>query len=302
MAGKDYYSTLGVSRKASEREIKQAFRKLARQYHPDVNSGDKSAEGKFKEISGAYEVLSDKEKRKNYDEFGDQWQHADQFRQAQRQQQQAPSWGSTGGKVRFSFGDEDLSSIFGDLFGNVGGATFSRRVSPRRGRDLEHPVEVALEEAYQGAARTISFDNGKRGEVKIPAGVKDGFRVRIAGKGEPGFSGGAAGDLYLLVSVKRHAKIQRKGDNLQVEVPVPLTVAVLGGEVQVDTLNGKVMLKIPPETQNGNTFRLAGKGMPRLRGSSHGDLLAKVKVVLPTKLSAQEKELFQRLRELRSSE
>jgi len=300
MAGKDYYKVLGVKRDASEKEIKQAFRRLARQHHPDVNAGDKSAEAKFKEISEAYEVLSDKDKRQKYNKYGDQWQYADQFEQAQ---QQSPFRGYTrgGNGVRFSFGD-DLNDIFGDLFGG-GGATYSRRATarPRRGRDIDYPLEVTLEEAYNGAARTISFNGSKRIEVKIPPGVKTGSRVRVAGKGEPGFSGGSSGDLYLVVTVKPHPRFERKGDDLYVEAPVPLTVAVLGGEVQVDTLKGKVMLRIPPETQNGNTFRLAGQGMPRLGKSTRGDMLAKVKVVLPHKLSAQEKELFQRLKELRSN-
>ena len=299
MAGKDYYNILGINRNASEKEIKQAFRRLARKHHPDVNPGDKSAEAKFKEISGAYEVLSDKDKRQKYDRYGDQWQYADQFEQAQ----QAPfrSYSRGGENVRYSFGDDNLGSILEDLFG---GATYSQRTSvrPRRGRDLEHPVQVTLEEAYHGTTRTISFDGSGRIEVKIPAGVKEGSRVRVAGKGGPGLAGGASGDLYLMVSVKPHTKFERKGDNLYVEVAVPLATVVLGGEVPVDTLKGKIMLRIPPETQNGNTFRLAGQGMPRLGKSVRGDLLARVKVVLPTKLSVQEKELFQRLKEIRPTQ
>ena len=291
MAGKDYYKVLGVNKSASEKEIKQAFRKRARQHHPDVNPGDKSAESKFKEISEAYEILSDKDKRQKYDRYGDRWQYADQFEQAQ---QQSPFRGYTRGG--------DINDIFGDLFGG-GGAKYGRRTSvrPRRGRDLEQPIEVTLEEAYHGATRTISFDSSGRIEVKVPPGVKAGSRVRVAGKGEPGFSGGSSGDLYLVVTVKPHARFERKGDDLYVETLVPLTVVVLGGEVQVDTLRGKVMLRVPPETQNGNTFRLAGQGMPRLGKSSRGDMLAKVKVVLPDKLSVKEKELFQQLKELRSN-
>ncbi len=214
MAGKDYYNILGVSRNASEREIKQAYRKLARQYHPDVNPDDKSAEARFKEINEAHEVLSDKEKRKKYDQFGDQWQYADQFAQAQRQQ--TPFWDSSqAGAQRFHFEEADLGSLFDDLFG---GRTRSRRVRPRRGQDVEHPVEVTLEEAYRGTKRTIALQTEepcsgckgtgqiqglscsvcrgsgmvssvKRLEVKIPPGVKDGSRVRIAGKGGPGYAG-----------------------------------------------------------------------------------------------------------------
>lgn len=290
MAGKDYYKILGVSRSASERELKQAYRKLARQYHPDVNPGDKSAEEKFKQINEAYEVLSDKEKRQKYDKYGEQWQHADQFEQAR--QQQAPGWdfGQQGGR-RVYYGEGDFGNIFDDILGGFG---FGRGpAQPRRGQDLEHPVEVTLEEAYQGTTRTLSFADGKRLEVRVPAGVRNGSRVRLAGKGARG------GDLYLKVTVKPHPTFERRGDDLYVGVPVSLVTAMLGGEVQVPTLKGKVALKIPPETQNGRTFRLAGQGMPHLGNKSRGDLLAKVQVVLPTRLSAKEKELFKQLGELR---
>jgi len=322
MAGKDYYNILGVSRNASEREIKQAYRRLARQYHPDVNPGDKSAEARFKQINEAYEVLSDKEKRRKYDQFGDQWQYADQFARAY---QQTPFWdfNQAGGRARFE--EFDLGSLFDGLFS---GGIRSRQVRPRRGQDIEYPVEVTLEEAYYGTKWTITLQNEepcsscngtgliqnlpcsvcrgsgvvsgvKRLEVKIPAGVKDGSRVRIAGKGGPGYAGGANGDLYLVTSVKWHPLFERKGDDLYVEVAVPLTVTVLGGEVMVPSLKGKLALKIPPETQNGRAFRLAGQGMPHLGNSSCGDLLAKVSVVLPTRLSEEEKKLFERLSQLR---
>jgi curved DNA-binding protein len=291
MAGKDYYKILGLDRKASEREIKQAYRKLARQYHPDVNPGDKTAEEKFKQINEAYEVLSDKEKRKKYDKYGDQWQYADQFEQAQRQQ--APGWDFGGGGTRVYYTEGDFGSLFDDILGGIG---FGRgQTRPRRGQDLEYPVEVTLEEAYQGTTRTLSFADGKRLEVKVPAGVRTGSRVKLAGKGANG------GDLYLKVTVRPHPTFERRGDDLYVGVPVPLVTAILGGEVQVHTLKGKVALKIPPETQNGRTFRLAGQGMPHLGNKSRGDLLAKVRVVLPTKLSAKEKELFKQLGEIRSS-
>ncbi len=323
MPGKDYYSILGVNRNASERDIKQAYRKLARKHHPDVNPGNKEAEAKFKEINEAYEVLSNKDKRQKYDQFGDQWQYGDQFTQAR---QQTPFWdfSQSGGAQRFHFEEADLGSLFGDLFGG----TRSRRVRPRRGQDIEHPVEVTLEEAYHGTKRTIALQteepcsgcNGtgriqnlpcstcrgsglvysvKRIEVKIPPGVKDGSRVRVAGKGGAGYAGGVPGNLYLLVSVKPHQLFERRGDNLYVETAVPLVVAILGGEIQVPTLKGKLALKIPPETQNGRSFRLTGQGMPHLGNSSYGDLLAKVKVILPTNLSPQEKELFKQLGQLR---
>lgn len=300
MAGKDYYRILGVNRDASERDIKQIYRKLARKHHPDVNPGDKSAEAKFKEINEAYEVLSDPGKRKKYDQYGDQWQYADQFAKAGYK---APSgWdfnrgGDTSGF--YNAGAEDDSGMFEEMLRQFGAGTRGRtRSRPRPGQDIEVPVEVTLEEAYQGATRLVSLD-GKRLEVKIPPGVNDGSRVRIAGKGGPGYGGGPGGDLYLIVSVKPHAIFQRKGEDLHEDIEVPLTMAILGGEVEVPTLKGKVMLRIPPETQNGRVFRLAGQGMPKLNGSSRGDLLAAVKVVLPTKLSSREKELFKELNLLR---
>jgi len=289
MAGKDYYKILGVDRKASERDIKQAYRKLARQHHPDVNPGDKSAEEKFKQINEAYEVLSDKENRQKYDKYGDRWQYADQFEQAQRQQASSGDFSQGGPRVYYSEGD--FGSIFDDLMRGFG--TGRGQAKPRRARSLEHPVEVTLEEAYRGTTRTLSFADGKRLEVKVPAGVRTGSRVRLAGKGAQG------GDLYLIVTVKPHPTFERRGDDLYVGVSVPLVVAMLGGEAQVPTLKGKVALKIPAETQNGRTFRLAGQGMPHLGNSSRGDLMARVRVVLPTKLSAREKELFKQLGELR---
>jgi curved DNA-binding protein len=296
MAGKDYYNILGVSRSATERDIKQAYRKLARQHHPDVNPGDKSAEEKFKQINEAYEVLSDKEKRRKYDKYGDQWQYADQFEKAQRQQQ-ASGWDFSQGGQRVYFSEEDVGGIFDDLFRGFG--TRAGRPQPRKGRDIEFPLEVTLEEAYSGTTRTLNMADGKRLEVKIPPGVKDGSRVRISGKGAEGY-GGAKGDLYLVTSVRPHRNFRRHGDDLYTDVSVPLTVAVLGGEVKVSTLKGsKLSLKIPPETQNGRTFRLKEQGMPNLGNSSKGDLLARVKVVLPTKLTDEEKELFQKLNQLR---
>ena len=298
MAGEDYYNILGVKRDASEREIKQAYRRLARKYHPDVNPGDKSAETKFKQINGAYEVLSDKEKRKKYDKFGDQWQYADQFAGAGGQQTPFWDFSQAGDSSRFYYTDSAPGSLFDELLRGFGGGATSRRTRSKRGQDIEVPVEVTLEEAYHGAGRLVDLGE-KRIEVKIPSGVKDGSRVRIAGKGWPGHGGAQNGDLFLVVSVKPHKIFERRGDDLHVEVAVPLTVAMLGGEIQVPTLKGKVMLKIPSETQNGRVFRLAGKGMPHLGKSSSGDLLAKVKVVLPTNLSSEEKKMFEKIGQIR---
>jgi len=320
MPGKDYYKILGVGRNATEKEIKQAYRRLARRYHPDVNPGDKSAEAKFKEINEAYEVLSDPEKRQKYDHLGKQWQYAEQFSQS------GPKWdfGKRGTYTTFEF--EDLGSIFDNLF--QGFSTKSRvRQQPRQGEDVSHPIEVTLEEVYHGTKRTIQFQTEelcpncrgtgmignrlcaacgnsgktrrfKRVEVKIPPGVSEGSKIRIAGEGKEGY-GGTKGDLYLIVKMLPHQLFERKGDDLHVDVSVPLVTALLGGEVEVPTLKGKVALKIPPETQNGKVFRLSGQGMPHLGDSSRGDLLAKVMVVLPTKLREEERKLFKQLRALR---
>ena len=333
MAARDYYSILGVSRNASEAEIKKAFRKLARKYHPDVNPGDKSAEAKFKEMNEAYEVLSDKEKRAKYDRFGEHWQHADQFSQAGARQSYTTNdfgGGFGPGNIRFETGG--IGSIFDEMLrGGMGG--FSRQPQKRRGQDIETPVEVSLEEAYHGTRRTLSLQvqqpcptcqgagqvkNGvcptcrgagevlgtERIEVSAPPGVKTGSRVRLSSKGGQGLGGGPRGDLYLLVTVLPHKTFERRGNDLHYTAPLPLTAAMLGGELQIPTIKGKKLaLKIPPETQNEKTFRLSGQGMPHLgKPSSFGDLIVRVKVVLPSGLSAEERRLFERLRDIRGEE
>ncbi|GAH03032.1 unnamed protein product, partial [marine sediment metagenome] len=259
-----------------------------------INPGDKSAEEKFKQINEAYEVLSDQEKRQKYDKYGDRWQYADQFEQARRQQ---PGWNFSQGGGRVYFSEEGVGSLFDDLLRGFGGRA-GGRPQPRRGRDLEFPLELTLEEAFSGTTRTLGMADGKRLEVKIPSGVKDGSRVRISGKGAEGY-GGVKGDLYLVTSVRPHRLFRRRGDDLYVDVSVPLVVAMLGGEVKVTTPKGRLSLKIPPETQNGRVFRLARQGMPRLGSSSRGDLLARVRIVLPTKLTQREKELLKQLEQLR---
>jgi len=323
--GKDYYAILGVKRGASEKEMRQAYRRLARKLHPDVNPGDKAAEERFKEINAAYEVLSDADKRRKYDLYGDQWQYADQIEEARRQGADARSgqqWfrhgGSSGGFQQFDLSDlGDLGGLFGGMFG--GG-----RARSRRGEDVQHAAEVTLDEAFHGTTRVLQlqteepcatcggsgrlvgavchvcqgagvFRRPKRLEVKIPAGVGDGSRVRVAGEGRPGRDG-RRGDLYLVISVRPHGRFQRKGDDLHTEVEVPLLDALLGGEVEVPTLKGKALLKIPSPTQNGRVFRLGGLGMPKLGGSGQGDLFVKVKVLLPAELSPQERELLEKLK------
>ncbi|MBI2856737.1 MAG: J domain-containing protein [Chloroflexi bacterium] len=328
-SSKDYYQILGVSRSASDKEIKQAYRRLARKLHPDVNPGNKPAEEQFKQVNRAYEVLSDPEKRKKYDQFGDQWEHADEFARAGAQQ--GPMWGfpgGAGGAYEFEFPEGmERGDIFEGLFQRFGGrGRASRR--PRPGQDIEYPAEVTLEEAFHGTTRLVQLQaedrcpncaglgtiqgkpcsacrgsgavlRPKRLEVKVPKGVADGSRIRVAGEGGPGISGGPKGDLYLVIKVLPHDRFERSAADLRVEVTVPLVTAMLGGEVDIPTLKGKVALKIPPETQNDKVFRLAGQGMPVLGDSARGDLFAKVKVHLPTGLNAREKNLFEELKKLR---
>jgi DnaJ-class molecular chaperone len=330
---KDYYKILGVNKNASEKEIKSAYRKLARKYHPDVNPGDKAAEARFKEINEAHAVLSDPEKRKKYDTLGPDWD--------KRFQQPG------GGAYTYTYtpggqGTGDFSDFFETLFGQRGsgnagggfdfdlGSIFGRgrgrrqTATTQRGSDVEQPVDVTLREAFEGVTRVFTVQSTqpcltchgtglqnddicptchgagstpktKRLEVKIPAGVKEGSRIRVAGEGNPGASGGPAGDLYLVVHMASDSRFQREGDDLRTDVNVPLTTLVLGGEVTVPTVKGSVAMRVPAGSQNGRTLRLGGQGMPQLRGEKRGDLYVKLNAVLPTTLNDQQRDLFQQL-------
>jgi DnaJ-class molecular chaperone len=314
---RDYYAVLGVPRTASEKDIKTAYRKLARKHHPDVNPGDKKAESLFKEIGEAYSVLSDAEKRKKYDRWGHDWEKIEQAQAAGvnfggrpggRTYTYTTSTGPDGGAggAGFNFDSEDLGGLFEQLFGRAAGGRQRVRTTPRKGSDIDQPVEITLEEAFNGTQRTYSLLDAQTGqtrsvEVKIPAGATEGLRIRVAGKGEQGASGGAAGDLYLVVNIKPHAHFEREGDDLRVKVPAPLYTAVLGGEVRVPTPRGThLALKVPPETPNGQRMRLAGQGMPHLNGGGRGDLFAEINVQLPKNLSPHEKDVFAELARLRS--
>ena len=317
MEYKDYYQILGVGRDATEDEIKRAYRRLARKYHPDVNPGDKEAEERFKEINEAYEVLSDPEKRRKYDQLGAAWREWERMggRPGDFDWSQWVSAAPGGQRVYVRYGTaEDLEDLFGgsspfsdfftQIFGGLGGAPggFEFRTRPRRGQDLEQEVEISLEEAYHGTTRLLQKD-GRRLQVKIPPGAYTGLRIRMAGEGGPGAAGGQPGDLYLRVRVAPHPRFERRGDDLHTTVPVDLYTAVLGGKVRVETLAGPVMLTIPPGTQNGQTFRLRGKGMPKLRQKGqYGDLYARVEVRLPTRLTPRQRELFEELRRLSQEE
>jgi curved DNA-binding protein len=298
MEYKDYYKILGVAKTASEKEIKAAFRKLARKHHPDVNAGNKEAEARFKEVNEAYEVLGDKEKRKRYDELGSNWE-------AFSRGPQGPGGraGWPGGGVRIDF--EDLggaggfSDFFRTFFGGAGGFGGFGGVEEAAGppSDAEGEVELTLGEVLRGTTREVSLGGSRRRvEVKIPPGVKEGSRVRVAGEGGKG-SSGRRGDLYLRVRVAPDPTFERRGDDLQTTVRVPLTAAVLGGEAQVPSLEGPVGIRIPAGTPAGQVFRLRGHGLPRLgaRGE-RGDLLATLAVELPRTLTARQRELFEELR------
>lgn len=291
----DFYSVLGVNRSASVKEIRSAYRRLARKFHPDVNPNDDAAEARFKEINAANEVLSDPENRKKYDAHGENWQHADEIERAQRSGRAGRRYSFTSAGPTVELGDDmDL----GDLLGGV----FGRRSDRRRARPeaATQPVEVSLEEAASGVTRILvgEDDQGepRRLEVRIPPGVETGSRVRIAGEGSLGFDG-KRGDLYLVITVQSHDRFERKGNDLHTDVDAPLTTAVLGGEVEVQALSRKVALKLPPLTQNERVFRLNGLGMPRLNApKTRGDLLAKVRVRLPEELSEEKKDLFEQLK------
>jgi curved DNA-binding protein len=317
MEFKDYYKTLGVPRTATDKEIKAAYRKLARKHHPDVNKGDPKAEARFKEINEANAVLSDPEKRRRYDALGPDWQ---------AYARQAPPPGARAGRgpVNVDFG-EDMGgfsdffrTIFGGGFGGAstqgfpgGGRGGFREVDLEEilgragaaGQDVETPVELTLEEVMRGTSRTIQVGEGpsaRRVEVKIPPGVRDGSRVRVAGEGAPGRQG-QRGDLYLRVRTAPHPYLQRIGDDLKTTVTVPLTTAVLGGEASVPTLGGPVGIRIPPGSRPGRAFRLRGHGLPIIGGGrtgERGDVLAELAVDLPQDLTPREKELFEELRRL----
>lgn len=306
MAKRDYYEVLGVGRSASDKDVRNAYRKLARKHHPDLNPNDKAAAERFKEVSKAYEVLSDAEKRKKYDRFGHTWQQVEAAEKAG-----ATAGGgfdpfrtkrtTRGGNPGVTFETDDLGDLFEQILGGRGGG---RRNGPLRGQDQELSVAVSLEEAFGGTLRTVRLqqpDGGEqRLEVKVPAGVTDGSRVRVAGKGGPGLGGGPAGDFYLVTTVEPHPRFRRDGDDLYTTLEVPLHQAVLGGEVFVPTPKGtRLALRLPPETQNGQRFRLGGQGMPRLDGSGRGDLFADVKALLPSGLSEREQELFRELAAIR---
>lgn len=297
MEFQDYYKILGVDKSASDSDIKKAYRKLARKYHPDLNPGDPQAEKKFKEVNEANEVLSNPENRKKYDKYGKDWVHAEEIEKARQQQQshRRTQYGAPGG-----FSEHDYSDFFESMFG--GQASRGRGSSMRfRGQDYEAELQLQLTDVYTTHKRTLTV-NGRNIRLTIPAGTKHGQVIKIKGQGGEGINGGPNGDLLLTFSIENNTKFTLDQDNLYTTADLDLYTAVLGGDITIDTFDGKAKLKVPPETQNGTKVKLKGKGFPVYKKEGQfGDLYVTYQIKIPTQLSPREKELFQELAQLRSS-
>lgn len=303
MAFIDYYKILGIEKSASADDVKKAYRKLARKYHPDMNPNDKEAEKKFKEINEANEVLSNQENRAKYDKYGEHWKHGEEYEKAQQQQRQQQQYSGDfgGGFSGANFGEgEDFSDFFQSMFGGAGGG-FGRssRGSASgkfKGQDVSAELNLNLRDAAKTHQQTFDI-NGKKVRITIPAGVYDGQQIKLKGHGNPGVNGGPAGDLFITFNIAKDKDFVRDGDNLRTSVDIDLYTAVLGGDVKITTLDGSVNLKVKPETQNGATVRLKGKGFPvyKKEGES-GDLFVTYQIKIPTNLTDQQKELFQQLK------
>ncbi|HLF44868.1 MAG TPA: J domain-containing protein [Chitinophagaceae bacterium] len=286
----DYYKILGIDKNATDADIKKAYRKLARKLHPDLNPNDKDAQQKFQQINEANEVLSDPEKRKKYDQYGKNWQHADQFEQQRKSQRQSQNAG------QFSKAEgQDFSSFFESLFGQSNRSQQARF----RGQDYQAELQLSLPDVMETRQQTLTV-NGKNIRITIPAGVENGQVIKLKGYGTPGVNGGPPGDLYITFVISPHPVFKRSGNDLQITSALDLYTALLGGETSIDTLSGKVKLKVNPETQNGTSIRLKGKGVPvyKKEGQS-GDLYVTYEIKLPTNLTEQEKKLFRELSQLR---
>jgi curved DNA-binding protein len=297
----DYYKVLGVDKNASEEDIKKAFRKLARKYHPDINPNDKEAKAKFQQVNEANEVLSDPEKRKKYDQYGKDWKHAEQFEQAHQQHGQRRYGGDFGGGEPFyEFeGGGNFSDFFESMFGRSAGGNRSSQTK-FRGQDVNAELQINLTDAYKTHQQTFSI-NGKNIRITIPAGVEDGQVIKLKGYGGPGVNGGPNGDLYITFKVVNNTRFKRLGNDLYVTQQIDLYTAILGGEVTIDSIDGKLKLKVQPETQNGTKIRLKGKGFPVYKKDGEfGDLFVTYEVKLPTNLTAKQKDLFEELKKTSS--
>ncbi len=286
----DYYEVLGIDKSAPQKEVKNAYRKLARKYHPDLNPNDKEAERKFKQVNEAHEVLSDPKKRKKYDEYGKDWMHAEEIEKAKKA---GAGKGQFGGYTYTSGGPEDFSDFFEAMFG--GGRTRGRRGVQFRGQDYSAELHLKLSDAYITRKHTIAV-NGKNIRITIPAGIEHGQTIKIKGYGGPGIEGGPKGDLYITFFIDNDTKFKRDGDNLYLTLQIALTTAVLGGEVMLDTLGGKVKLKIKPLSQNGTRVRLRGKGFPKYKKEGqYGDLIITYSIKLPKELTPEQQNIFEEL-------
>ena len=296
----DYYKILEIAKSASVADIKKAYRKLARKYHPDLNPNNKEAEQKFKEINEANEVLSDPEKRKKYDKYGKDWKHADAFEQANQQQQQSQRQSQSRQSYQSGeYGGQDFSDFFESMFGGSSGAGY--RQTKFRGQDLHAELHLNLIDFYTSQKQTLTV-NGKNIRLTFPAGIENGQVIKIKGHGTAGANGGPNGDLYITFTIKNDTKFKRDGSNLHLSVDLDLYTALLGGEILVDTFDGKVKLKVAPETQNGTKIKLKGKGFPVYKKeNSFGDLYINYQLKLPTNLSKEEKELVGQLKKLREN-
>lgn len=307
MAYIDYYKILGIEKNASQEDIKKAYRKLARKYHPDLNPGDKEAEKKFKELNEANEVLSHEENRKKYDKYGEHWKHGEEYEKAQQQQYQRQQRNSGSGFEGFEGfsgadfgGGEDYSDFFQSMFGGSGGG-FNRNSRGSasgkfKGQDVHAELNLDLKDAAKTHQQTFEI-NGKKVRITIPAGVYDGQQIKLKGHGNPGFNGGPNGDLFITFNILNNLDFERIGDDLKSKITIDLYTAMLGGNVEVKTLDGTVNLKVKPETQNGTTVRLKGKGFPKYKKDGEfGDLFVTYEVELPKNLTEEQKELFEKLK------
>ena len=310
----DYYEVLELDKNATKSDIKKAYRKLARKYHPDLNPNDVTAQKRFQQINEAHEVLIDPEKRKKYDQYGKDWQHAEEFEKARKQQgqyqqqysggfggQSSSEFGGAGGFRSGGFEEGDFSDFFESMFGGAAGDSRRRQSTRFRGQDFNAELQLNLTDVYHSNKQTLTV-NGKNIRLTIPAGVDNGQTIRIKGYGGEGINGGPNGDLFITFAINNNTSFKRNGEDLYKNVPLDIYTAALGGEITVDTLDGKVKLKVKPETQNGTRVKLKGKGFPRYKKEGKfGDLYITYQLEIPTGLSEREKELLKELKKIRNN-